>query len=97
MQRFMITYPADINVQEAVIVDVHDGYTGGPGTVGRNLSFCRNVFEMKPPFIEVKSVGDLIGSKENIYLTVIVKICRPDATAVLEIHVFKYIEFLGGS
>src|SRR5580692_4134373 len=87
-----MAYSADIDIQEAVVVDVDDGDACGPAIVFGNPGFSGNIFEMQVAFIQVEPVGPLVGCEEQVDLPVVVEVAGAYPAAVVVIHVIEYVE-----
>ena len=83
---------ADIDIQEAVAVDIGDADAGAPGAVAGDVRLPGDILEFKVPFVKEQFIGTGITRKENIIEAVIVKICDAYAGSVIEVFIAHDVE-----
>jgi len=88
-------HSADIDIQQAVVVDIYDRDTCGPAAVLGNGRGGGDVPEMKAAGIKIKFVAALVGSKEQVNAAISIEVPGSDAGAVVIIHIIEDIEFWG--
>jgi hypothetical protein len=79
----------DIDIQQAVIVDINDGNPGRPATILGNPGGRGYIFEMEIAGIEIKFVIALVGREEQVDAAVIIKVSRADAGAGVKLQVIE--------
>jgi hypothetical protein len=96
VEGLMVADPADVDIQEPIVIDVHDGDACGPAAVLRDLCFGGDVPEMEAAIVEVEFIIALVGCEEEVYAAIVVKVPGANAAAIVIVHVLKYVEFCGG-
>jgi len=76
---------ADVDIEPAVVVDVHEHGAGAPHAVLCEAGMGGNVFEMKVAFIEIELIVTHIGCKEDVGEAIVIEIANGNAAAVVEI------------
>jgi len=76
---------ADIDIEPAIVVDVHEHHACTPHAVLAEAGLVRDVFEVKVAFVEIKFIVRHVGGEEDVGEAVVVDIPDGDATAVVEI------------
>src|SRR5688572_2455935 len=92
LQRFIITNAAHINIKPSIVVDVNHRNTRTPSTVLRDPGFFCNIFKPHSAPIQIDFIFSLVGRKEYITESIIIKITNANAGTVIKIHVLKHVE-----
>jgi hypothetical protein len=85
-------YFADVDVEESVVVDVHDGNTGGPAVILGNMGESGDIFEVKLTCVEIEFIAFLVGGEKKVDEAIVVKISGAYSSAIVIIHVIEYAE-----
>ena len=82
---------ADVDVQQAVLIDVHQGDARRPRALGGHVGSHRYVFKPEIPLIEVQPVSHPIAREVQIRPPIAVDIADADAAAVVDIKEIERI------
>src|SRR5262249_4025833 len=85
-------HPADIDIQEPVVIDIHHRDAGRPSAVRRYPRGVRDIAKMQAARIQKDAIPLLVGSKEQVDKAVIIEVARPDPAAIVKIHVVENVE-----
>src|SRR5581483_4005183 len=86
---------ADVDIREAVVVDIDDGHPAGPSSHARHACFRGDVAEVKMSFVEIQFTGHRIPGEEDIGQAVVVEIPDADPAAVVDVHDVHRVDGVG--
>ncbi len=95
-QAVEVSYSADIDVQQAVVIDIDYGDARRPAIVFRYPGFSGDIFEVQAAFVQIETVRSLVGCEEQVDLAIVVEIARTHSAAVVIVHIIEDIEISGG-
>src|SRR5882757_10167521 len=82
-QRVFINGITHVNVRQAIVINVDDGYPSAPPAHAANTRFFGDVLKLKVAPIYIELIAYAIACKVNILQPVVVKIANSYATAVV--------------
>ena len=66
----------DVDVQVAVVVDVHHRHAGCP-SIRRDTRLFRDVLEPHVPLVQIQAARDHVAGKENVRQSVVIDVAYP--------------------
>src|SRR5690606_31908747 len=83
---------ADVDVQKAIVVDIHHQYPGGPRLVAHDSCGLRNVLKLHVSLVQVESVGNHVPGEIDVGKPVVVDVPDGHPTPVIEVPVLEDVE-----
>ena len=81
-----------VQIEHAVVVDIHHTHAGRPTIHTRYTRLLGNVFEFEVSFIEEHLIRPHVAGKIQIDQAIVVKIARSNPTSIKKIHVVKHVK-----
>ena len=75
----------DINIQPAIIIDIHHGHAGTPHTILTESGLSRYILKTHPAFIQVQFILPHITGQNHIGQAIIIDIAQSYPSAIIKV------------
>ena len=75
----------DVNIQPAIVIDIHHGHAGAPHTILPEPGFGSDILKFHPAFIQVYFIFPHITGKDHIGQAIIIDIAQSHPAAIIKI------------
>ena len=93
--RPLWTGDGDIDVEVAVVVDVHHGGASCPA-LGRNAGFLGDVLEVHSAFVQVQAARHHVAGEEDVGQSIIVDVAHSDSSTIVDVDVGLDVQRIAG-